>query len=648
MKLIQYSRILILVILAGCSDKFNDPNIDYRIEFQSLLSSFEEASILSFDKVEVQDNKFYLNYLEELDPQKIYFLKKDLSIIRNDSPTKIYDNLRSIITLFYERYEETLRIRKDLLWFHKFNFEKDEYITVKRTEYFSTISEKQEFNRKILKNLIINEMLDDKDLESVVDELRRTYKDRISSLKKLRASDKFGVLANNFLSLIDPHAQYFSERDLENWNLRMNLSFEGIGAVLSYENEFAKIEELMPGGPAVTSNQISIGDRVIGVGQGEEGRIIRVVGWRLDDIVDKIRGEEGTFVQLKIQNNSGTSIVKLKRGKVLLEESDASSKIFEKGIHKLGYINLPSFYSDTECLNLGNPYTCKSAGNDVRKILIDFNSKQVNGLVIDLRNNGGGFLYEADLLTRLFINAGPTVQIKGSNNEVDVYSTWSTRRAWSKPVVVLVNKFSASASEIFAGALQDYKRALIVGQGTFGKGSVQRFERTKNGQFKFTDSLYYRVNGKPTQIYGVTPDLELPALLDAKEYGEQKYKNALKPSSIESTVFYKFNNEWTPTITEKHQARITSSDFYNLLSEIKSENESNEEVSLLFNERILIENARKNRNLGLANLRREIAGQPKFESYQDFLDFESDGIVLDEEIDQSLQALIDIIEDKKT
>ena len=182
MKLIQYSRILILVILAGCSDKFNDPNIDYRIEFQ-LPSSFEEASILSFDKVEVQDNKFYLNYLEELDPQKIYFLKKDLSIIHNDAPTKIYDNLRSIITLFYERYEETLHIRKDLLWFHKFNFEKDEYIKVKRTDYFSTISEKQEFNRKILKNLIINEMLDDKDLETVVDELRRTYKDRISSLK---------------------------------------------------------------------------------------------------------------------------------------------------------------------------------------------------------------------------------------------------------------------------------------------------------------------------------------------------------------------------------------------------------------------------------------------------------------------------------
>ena len=200
-----------------------------------------------------------------------------------------------------------------MLWFHKFNFEKDEYIKVKRTDYFSTISEKQEFNRKILKNLIINEMLDDKDLETVVDELRRTYKDRISSLKKLRASDKFGVLANNFLSQIDPHAQYFSERDLENWNLRMNLSFEGIGAVLSYENEFAKIEELMPGGPAATSNQISVGDKVIGVGQGEEGRIIRVVGWRLDDIVDKIRGEEGTFVQLKIQNNSGTSIVKLKR-----------------------------------------------------------------------------------------------------------------------------------------------------------------------------------------------------------------------------------------------------------------------------------------------------------------------------------------------
>ncbi len=648
MKLIQYSKLLILVILTSCSERSNDLEIDYRLEFQSLLSAFESASILSFDKSKVQDHNFYLSYLEELDPQKIYFLEKDLSLIESHEPERIYESLQAIIELFYQRYEETLLIRKDLLWSHKFDFEIDENIKVKREDFFSSISEKQEFNRKILKNLIINEMLDDRDLKVVLNELRQNYKDRVSSLKKLRASDKFGVLANNFLLLIDPHAQYFSKRDLENWNLRMNLSFEGIGAVLSYENEFAKIEELMPGGPAINSNQITVGDKVVGVGQGENGKIIRVVGWRLDDIVEKIRGEEGTVVQLKIQNNSGQKIVKIKRGKVLLEESDASFEVFEKGMHKLGYINLPSFYSDTECLNLSNPYTCKSAGNDVRNILVDFNSKQVSGLVIDLRNNGGGFLYEADLLTRLFINAGPTVQIKGNNNEVDVYSTWSTRRAWSKPVVVLVNKFSASASEIFAGALQDYKRALIVGQGTFGKGSVQRFEKTKNGQFKFTDSLYYRINGKPTQIFGVTPDLELPALLDEEEYGEQKYKNALKPSSIEATVFYKFNNEWAPTIIEKHQARITTSDFYNLLSEIKEEKESDEEVSLLFNKRIIIENERKNKNLGLANLRRAIAGKPEFESYQDFLDFESDGIVLDEEIDQSLQALIDIIEERKT
>ena len=643
MKLNQFFKLFLLLFLTACVSEFDEREIDYKKEFESLLKNFENSSILNFEKESIENKEFYLSFLEKLDPKKTYFYQTDLEVIKNNKSEGIFENLKAIIDLFYIRYEEALQTRKDLLWSHKFNFEIDEYLPQDPAYYFDNYTEMEDFNRKFLKNSIINQLLDEKDKNVVFSDLRQTYKDRISSLNKMRASDKFGILANNFLSLLDPHAQYFSTRDLENWNLRMNLSFEGIGAILSYENEFAKIEELMPGGPAINSNKINVGDRVIGVGQGDNGRIVRVVGWRLDDIVEKIRGEEGTVVKLQIQNETGNEIVRLERGKVVLEESDASSKIFEKNEQRLGYINLPSFYSDAECLNLSNPYTCKSAGNDVREILVNFKSEEVNGVVIDLRNNGGGFLYEADFLTRLFINAGPTVQIKNSNNEIDVFSTWSTRRAWSKPVVVLVNKFSASASEIFAGALQDYKRALIIGQETYGKGSVQRFETTLNGQFKFTDSLYYRISGEPTQIFGVTPDLELPALLNSEDFGEKKYNNALMPSSIESTTYFSFNNEWGSYIAENHSSRISASPLFTLIDEMKRINENNEDISLKLDERFLIEQERQEKNLDLANLRRELAGKPQFKNYEDFLSYEAEDIVIDEAIEQSLEVLLDMI-----
>ena len=219
--------------------------------------------------------------------------------------------------------------------------------------------------------------------------------------------------------MLDPHATYFSERDLENWNLRMNLSFEGIGAILGYEDEKAKIQELMPGGPAIKSNKIRVGDKILKVGQGENGKLVNVIGWRLDDIVDKIRGEENSTVRLEIENDSGKKVVSLIRGIVELEESDASAEVIEFEDKKVGYIKLPSFYSDIECLRR-NVYICKTATSDVQKFLREFNYEEIQGAVLDLRNNGGGYLHEADSLTRLFIDYGPTVQVKNPNKEVEV------------------------------------------------------------------------------------------------------------------------------------------------------------------------------------------------------------------------------------
>jgi carboxyl-terminal processing protease len=645
MALNQFSKAALLIVLVGCSYQPEDP-IDYNQEFQSILTTFDNSSILDLDADEYVNNTLFLNFVNKLDSQKIHFLEEDLASFEDSQISRgnIYQNLKTVIDIFYQRYEESLKKRRELLTNHNFDLNIDESIKLNdRERFFLSSDEKTTYLRKLVKNEIIIQMLDGKAQNEAIAELKTNYRDRLSSFSKVRDEDKFGILANNFLSLIDPHSSYFSARDLENWNLRMNLSFEGIGAILGYENEVAKIEELMPGGPAIKSKKINVGDKVLKVGQGRTGRMINVRGWRLDDIVEKIRGEDGSVVRLEIENQSGKEIIELTRGKVILEESDAFSEVITRENTKIGYINLPSFYSDSECMRL-SMYSCKSAANDVQKILRDFKLQDVEGLVFDLRNNGGGFLHEADYLTRLFIDSGPTVQIKDSNNNINVYTTWQTNRTWSKPVVVLVNKFSASASEIFAGALQDYNRAVIMGQETFGKGSVQRFTDTLNGQIKFTDSLYYRVSGQPTQIYGVTPNLLIPNLINNDDYGEKRYENAIKPSAIDSAIYFVNNPIVDDNIEEIHYQALSESAYFSLLNEIK-EKKANLEISLNYEERVNERERSRTDSLKLINLRREISNLKQFQTYEEYIEFEEeDEFALDAEIDQSINILLELVE----
>ena len=643
----QFSKLLLLLFLFGCSNESTEPNIDYSKEFDSIIKEFNQSSILEFNKSNYLNDAFISEFLEKLDPQKTVFIQDDINEIMNtEVSTNEYLIFRKSVEKFYQRFNESISYRMKLLKSYSFDLNKDEYIFLNsRDSYFINKDEKNDYQRKYLKNEIIAQMLEEKSYEEAIKELSQSYSDRASSLKKLRESDKFGLLANNFLSLFDPHSSYFSRRDLENWNLRMNLSFEGIGAILSYENEKAKIEELMPGGPAINSQKIKVGDKIIKVGEGKQGKLINVIGWRLDDIVERIRGEEGTIIKLEIENEDGRNIIELERGKVSLEESDASKEILEFDGKKLGYIKVPSFYSDAKCFELNN-YACKSATNDVQKFLRDFRFEGIEGLIIDLRNNGGGYLHEADSLTRLFINYGPTVQIKSPDKEVVIYNSWKSNRSWNKPLIVLVNKFSASASEIFAGAMQDYNRAIIVGQTTFGKGSVQRFTETENGQIKITDSLYYRVTGKPTQIFGVKPNLEIPSLINSDGLGEDRYENAIKPSQIENSWYYSYDEFNMDKYLANHEKRLAESEYFTKMDELKNyRNSKKESLSLKISERKLNYEDNKKRNLKLINLGREISGDNIFENYEEYLEREiNDDFVLDAEIDQSLKILIDLIE----
>tara|TARA_S200000501_G_scaffold144930_1_gene136847 strand:+ start:2354 stop:4303 length:1950 start_codon:yes stop_codon:yes gene_type:complete len=635
---------LILILLSCSSDK---ERIDYESEFASIVLEFEESSILNFDSNKLYEITFIEDFSHKLDKEKTTFLIEDINKFKNqklDKNSFNYTNLKYIVDLYYQRYHESLKARRQLLNTHIFNFDKDEYIKLKsRENYFEDEVTKTNYQRKIIKNELINTMLSGKSLKEAKNELKKIYSDRLSSISKIRESDRFGLLANNFLSMLDPHATYFSERDLENWNLRMNLSFEGIGAILGYEDEKAKIQELMPGGPAIKSNKIRVGDKIIRVGQGKNGRLINVVGWRLDDIVEKIRGEEDSVVRLEIENDSGKEVVSLVRGTVELEDSDAFSEVIEFEDRNVGYIKLPSFYSDIECLRR-NLYVCKTATSDVQKLLREFNYGDIEGAVIDLRNNGGGYLHEADSLTRLFINYGPTVQVQNPNKEVEVLNSFRSNKVWNKPLIVLVNKYSASASEIFAGAMQDYNRALVVGQTTFGKGSVQRFRTTNNGQIKLTDSLYYRVTGTPTQIYGVKPNLEIPSLINADNLGESEYENAIKPSNIENTYFVKFNPDRPKELKESFKNRIDNSDYFSKVDQIRIQRNSNLSLSLNIKEREEILEIDRNNTLELANYGRRLSGKSEFKDYDEYKDYVAeDEFIIDAEIDQSFRVLVQLL-----
>ena len=645
----KFFKLSLLTILVSCATE-NKPEVNYADEFKSILAAFETSSILGLEKDYFEKVDFLEAYLDQLDSQKNYFSQNDVSSIKNvnEENKDIFLTLNLATNSFYNIYEESLRVRKSMLNKHNFDFEKIEYIGLEnRDDYFINEDERKDFYRKIVKNELLNLLLEDENLNEAKNVLNKRYSDRISYINKTRSEDKFSVLANNFLSLIDPHATYFSDRDLDDWNLRMNLSFEGIGAVLSYKNETARIEELMSGGPALKSNEINVGDKVLAVGQGKKGKLTNVIGWRLDDIVEIIRGKEGSFVRLKIENENEKKIVTLERGQIILEESDVSSEIINYGGKNLGYIKVPSFYSDIECFR-NQGFSCKSVSYDVRDSLLEFNRKNINGIVIDLRNNSGGYLHEADQLTRLFIDYGPTVQVKGTEDDVDVYTAWRSIKTWNKPMIVLVNKFSASASEIFAGAIQDYNRGLIIGQNTFGKGSVQGFKKTNLGQIKLTESLYYRVTGKPTQIFGVEPNLEIPTLLDVEEFGESKYSAAIKPTTISEAAFFKKTAINESKYKKILAQNIAESSYFQSLNNIKkSRGAQKTKLSLNLEDRKQIYEENRANSLELVNQRRILSKLEPFASYEDFENFiDNEDFEIDAEIDQSAKILYEIIEAK--
>ena len=499
--------------------------------------------------------KIYQGYLKMLDPARSYFTARDIAEF-DQWRDKFDDLLKSgnlepgfaIYKRHLERLQGRLQFTLNMLGkgVDKIDFSVDESLLIDRENapWAKDVAELDDLWRKRVKDEVLRLKIAGKEPKAIQELLTKRYQNQLSRLQQTRGEDIFQAYINAFAMSYDPHTTYLSPDNAENFDINMSLSLEGIGAVLQSDNEHVKVVRLVPAGPAEKSKQIAPADKIIGVAQGD-GEMVDVIGWRLDEVVKLIRGPKGSLVRLEVipasnaPNDQTSKVVSITREAVKLEEQAAKKSVLklkhEGRDYKLGIIEVPAFYLDFKAFRAGDP-NYKSTTRDVKRLLSELKAEKVDGVVIDLRNNGGGSLQEATELTGLFIDQGPTVLVRNSDGRVDVLADENTGAYYSGPMAVLVNRLSASASEIFAGAMQDYHRALILGGQTFGKGTVQTIQPLNHGELKLTLAKFYRVSGQSTQHQGVIPDIQYPDVMDTKEIGESALPEALPWDSIRPAI----------------------------------------------------------------------------------------------------------------
>jgi len=522
-------------------------------------------------------------YLDALDSDRLFLLQSDVdrfAASRDKLGDAIYDQDLTapfaIFNLYVQRVAERTAYSQELLK-QGFDFSKDESYRYQRDKlpWAKTTEELNDVWHKRVKNDWLRLKLAGKKEADIRTTLEKRYANYGDRLRQLNAEDVFQTFMNAYAMAIEPHTNYLGPRASENFDIAMKLSLEGIGAVLQRDEDYTAIREIVPGGPASLSGKLKVGDRIVGVGQGESGAMTDVVGWRLDDVVEKIRGAKDTTVRLEvIPADAGPDgkhfTLAVVRKKVLIEEQAAKSSVIDikdgDVSRKIGVISLPTFYQDFDARRRGDK-DYKSATRDVAKLLGELKKQNVDGVLVDLRNNGGGSLSEATDLTGLFIGKGPVVQVRSANGRIEEEQNADIGMAWSGPLAVLINRNSASASEIFAAAIQDYGRGLIIGEPSYGKGTVQNLvdldqvkgnEKPSYGELKMTIAQFFRVNGGSTQLRGVTPDISFPLTIDFDQNGEQAFDNALPWTSIAAAGYTPSANlaAVVPMLTTRHEARV--------------------------------------------------------------------------------------------
>lgn len=587
-------------------------------------------------------------YLERLDPSHLYFTAADVAEFQRYA-TRLDDfgrkgELSPAFEIFEqyerratERLEDVITNMASILG--QLDFDRDEYIDSDPTErdWAADVAELDDRWRKRLKNQVLALRLAEKDPEEIAPTLVKRYENQRNRLSQYNEQDVFAVYANALTSQFDPHTSYFSPRRAENFDIDMRLSLEGIGAVLQNEDEYVKVVRVVPAGPADKQSDLKAAELIIAVGQGKAGPMTDVIGWRLDDVVDLVRGKKGTVVRLDVIPAAGRADearrLTITRNEVQLEEQAAQSKIIEindldSTPRKVGVIDIPAFYLDFEAYRKGDP-DFRSTTRDVAKLVNELNEAGVDGLVIDLRGNGGGSLREANELTGLFIEYGPTVQIRGTGSRV--WRDGKRRRGpyYDGPVAIMIDRLSASASEIFAGALQDYGRAIVVGDRSFGKGTVQTLLDLPEGQLKITESKFYRISGDSTQHRGVIPDISYPSLLQHDEIGESSLDKALDWDRIAPVRHkdYGVVDAILPTLVAKHTERANADPDFQYIWDQKALAEKirgAEVLPLNEAERIAQRTSQEIQYLAIENARRQAKGLDALASLDDLVNEEDE------------------------
>ena len=602
-------------------------------------------------------------YIESIDRNRIYLLASDIEffeqyrnqlddIVRSEPLDPVFDMFSIYRTRVRERFQFALTLleeQPDLTVDEEYEFDRSE------SPWAKTSAELDEIWRKRVKNDVLNLALADKPWEDSREVLQKRYARYLKRMDQLKSDDVFETFMNAFAHTLDPHSSYLSPRNSEEYRIMMSLSYVGIGASLQTEDDYVHIVNIIPGGPASIDGTLEPNDKIIGVGQGVDGEMVDVIGWRLDDVVDLIRGKANTVVRLQIipagtLPGNSERVLQLNRGQVRLEEQAAKSEIItiprDGRDWSIGVIDVPSFYRDYRALTNGDK-DYASTTRDVKRLIGELEAEGIDGLIIDLRNNGGGHLTEATALSGLFIDNGPVVQLRNANARISRLDDPDPvpRVAYNGPLAVLVNRFSASASEIFAAAVQDYARGVIIGQETFGKGTVQNLYSLDQylqpeddegfGQLTLTIGKYYRVTGESTQHRGVEPDIRLPSAIDSESVGESVRDSALPWDTIATTRFRAGQplENTIQSLTANHSERSKDDPNFSYLTQFieeERETRSRKSVSLSIESRRAERESQMKRALELENERRAALSLELIDSLEDLEEDDRPDIQLDQ------------------
>ncbi|MFK4753294.1 carboxy terminal-processing peptidase [Oceanobacter antarcticus] len=577
-------------------------------------------------------SKIFDLYLEDLDGTRSYLLAGDVQSF--EKYRKQFDDvlMRGDLTVpffIYNRLQQRVNERLTFMLSElseraaEYHFDNDERLNLDRENapWATSAIELDDLWRKRLKNSILNLTMSGKDHKAALELLQKRYQNQLNRIHQNKPEDAYQAVMNAVTRAFDPHTQYFSPRNTENFNINMSLSLQGIGAVLQGEDEYTKVVRLVPAGPADKAKNLHPADKIVGVGQNRDGSITDVIGWRLDEVVDLIRGPKGTTVRLEVipsdSVGNDTKVIAIVRDEVKLEEQSAQKELLiikgdDGKDHRIGVIDIPTFYIDFQG-RMENRPDYKSTTRDVARLIKELRLEGIEGLIIDLRNNGGGSLEESISLTGLFIPQGPVVQVRSTRGNVEVLPDEDPTVLYDGALVVLVNRLSASASEIFAGAIQDYGRGIVVGGQTFGKGTVQSLRPLRHGQLKITQAKFYRVSGQSTQHQGVIPDVLFPSLFDTDKIGESALEEALPWDEIRPAKYAADEQIRTSVVAlrQKHQQRVqTDPDFIFLREQKALIEEMRKQTEISLNEKTRESERQDNdqKRLDLENKRRKAKG----------------------------------------